>query len=309
MNKVVTSIKNWNKYFILDKKYFEEFAKYTTDKLRYTWFKKLLMGFFGGMFVGLGYTGYLLMTGSSIAIDPILLKFIGSLLFPVALLLCMYFGGSLFTSSCMGVISVLYKEHKTKHYLLDLTLVLLGNMFGTFVFALIVWSSNLFGAIGETSINGAGSHLIDVVLNKIDSSHQWWNNLMSAILCNFIIVGSIIVGILTKKNGVGAFIIYLMLVIFVIGGLQHIVANAFLFSLGGFLSLHESATHLDGEQVGQIFYQNLIPTLIGNWIGGFGLTMLYLSGHSFVSNRKSKNKELNETKIIKIDNDNAKSSA
>lgn len=289
-NKTQSFAERFHKYFKLDKEYFEAFNAYTSGKLKYNWFKKLLLGILGGVFIGLGYTGYLLMAGlSSTAGDlgPLYL-FIGCLLFPTGLLLCIYLGGNLFTSNCMGFISILYKEHKIEHYFMDLGITLIGNAIGCILLALIIWASNVFGTVNSGEFSDTVLYIIELAKKKYNVEHQWWNNFFSGILCNVIIVGTTIISIQTKKSGVGAFVIYLMLVIFIFSGYQHVVANIFLFSIAGWLSFGADAAHsFVAAEAGEIIYTNLIPSMIGNLFGGLAITGCYLMAQSYIHHWKN----------------------
>lgn len=136
-NKTSSISTLFHKYFRLDKEYFEAYNAYASGKLRYNWFKKIMFAILGGVYIGLGYTATLVVQGYDGG-NSELFKYLGALLFPIGLMLCIYLGGSLFTSNCMGFISLIYKDHKVHHYLADLALILIGNAIGCITMGLIV---------------------------------------------------------------------------------------------------------------------------------------------------------------------------
>ncbi len=291
------------KHFKLKKELFVQYEEYARAKLEYVWFKKLIFAILGGVFIGIGYVGTLMIattTGVSSEISKIL-SIVGSLLFPVGLLLCIYLGGNLFTSNCMGLISIVYKEKKWKHYFVDLAITFIGNWIGCLLIALVVWGAGLFGTSSVVDHDRA-YRVIEIAKQKISASHNhdWWNNMLSGILCNILIVACTMISIITSKKGVGASIIYLILVVFVVSGYQHVVANMYVFSQAGLLSIysHGAMATFSGAEAGKIFYINIIPTMVGNWIGGAIMSSVYMWASSYV-----KNNEQIENQIINIDNE------
>ncbi len=289
-----------SKHFKIKKEQFTQYEEYAKAKLDYVWLKKLMFSMMGGIFIGIGYIGTLMViTIPGLSHDVAKgMSVVGALLFPVGLLLCIYLGGNLFTSNCMGIVSIVYKEKKWRDYAFDLLLTFIGNAIGCFLIALIAWAAGLFGMHG-ISDGSRGAELIKIAKAKFDTNnnHDWWNNLFSGILCNILIVACTMVSILTNKKGVGAFIVYLILVVFVISGYQHIVANLFVFSEAGLVSIFfgtTPTTTFSATEVGKIFYINLIPTLIGNWIGGVLMSLVYpwASAYIIESDKDQKDNKL-----------------
>lgn len=280
------------KHFRLNKDLFNAYNEYCKQKLNYTWFKKFIFSMLGGIFIGIGYVAMLMvMTKTNVVSKDIkiLLNVISAFLFPVGLLLCIYLGGNLFTSNSMGLISIVYKDKRWVDYIKDLFITLVGNLVGCILIALVVWGAGLFG-IKDITNESSGGQVILIMKSKFNQfeNHDWWNNLLSAILCNVIIVGATFVSIITNKKGVGAAIVYLMLVVFVISGYQHVVANMFLFSLGSFLSIFGTTneTMMAGYEFGQMIYLNIIPSILGNWIGGIAMSLIYLWAGSYITLKK-----------------------
>ena len=299
-----------NKLFKLDKEHFQVYNEYAKTKLQYTWFKKLIFSILGGLFIGIGYVGMLAIVAYTNDISDaaqIALKLAGACMFPVGLLMCIYLGGNLFTSNCMGVIATVYHDKTVFAYFRDLLVTFIGNMIGSFLIALICWGAGIFGPIKDLSKQA--EYIINMAMSKIDAHHMhsWWNNMLSGILCNILVVGAIIVSLNTKKKGVGAAIIYLMLVVFVLSGYQHVVANMYIFSQAGLMSIFSTTveTTFTSQQVGQIFYVNIIPSAIGNLIGGIVMSLVYLIASSYVFTRKNHNCEQINT-IVEVEQCNCK---
>ncbi len=240
-----------------------EFISFSEQKITMNFWAKLLFSILGGVFIAMGFIAFILSKGNLGQYGSI----IGSLLFPVGLMMCLYLGGNLFTSNCILIASVCSKQQKVSKYAIDLLITLLGNLIGGFLIALISWAAGAF----ETKINYEA--LMSVANSKMDpySGHDWWNNIFSGILCNLLVAGSVIVYFKVENKAVATFVIYLMLTVFVFCGFQHVVANLFLYSTA-MLAQTNHEQIWSGANYGKVFYINLIPTLIGNFIGGILIT-------------------------------------
>ncbi len=244
-----------------------EFIDYSNQKITMSFITKLLFSILGGIFIGMGFIAFILCKGKI----PTYGTLLGSLLFPIGLLMCIYLGGNLFTSNCILISSVVSKQQTICKYTIDLLITLLGNLIGGFLLALIAWGAGVFHQEGEYNA------LMDVANGKMSASsgHDWWNNIFSGILCNVLVAGSILVYIKVDNKVVSTFIIYLMLVVFVFCGFQHVVANLYLYSEAMLVQINHTQLW-NSTNYGEVFYINLIPTLIGNFIGGVAITMSVL---------------------------------
>ena len=100
----------------------------------------------------------------------IALKLAGACMFPVGLLMCIYLGGNLFTSNCMGVIATVYRDKTIFAYFRDLMITFIGNMIGSFLIAAICWGAGIFGPIKELSKQA--EYIINMAMSKIDVHHM-----------------------------------------------------------------------------------------------------------------------------------------
>ncbi|MDD4001139.1 MAG: formate/nitrite transporter family protein, partial [Bacilli bacterium] len=87
--------------------------------------------FLAGLFISLGYLGYLYVTKVSNA-------FFGSLTFGTGLVMIIIAGGELFTGNCLLTITCFFGEKRGLKVLKNLSLVWLGNFVGAFFLVMLI---------------------------------------------------------------------------------------------------------------------------------------------------------------------------
>ena len=238
--------------------------------------KTALLGIMGGIFVGIAFLAYFQIgalkasDGSYIA-GTWIHKLIGSIIFPVGIIMVVYMGGSLFTSDSLLVILVLNKKTSIWNVLSIWGNIFVTNFIGMFLIAALAYG---FGAFDSDIMH---KQLITAANSKADMT--WYKTLLSGILCNFIVAGSVFMANGVKRNGVKLFLIHLSITTFVLLGLQHVVANMFVFAEGWMVDA-------SGFSTSGAFFNNLIPAAIGNVIGGGVIIPLVYFGMNHISNKK-----------------------
>lgn len=247
--------------------------EYSNSKHTANIFKKMILGFMGGVFIACGFIAYLTVTASG---SEGWLKLLGSLVFPCGIILCIFLGGNLFTGNCLIYTGVLKKKIKRSHFYYDLSITWLFNAFGGITIALIAWGAGLFSigsSVGST-LNDIGGNTVTLAVNKIAA--PWYASLLSGFLCNLLVCGAIWCYNNTTNKILGLMVLYSIIVIFALSGYNHVVANFFLLPAGGFASLAPGVENWSADFVGKIFYQNLIPTTIGNLLSGLLIPLIYM---------------------------------
>ena len=169
----------------------------------------LIRGIFAGIMIGIGGTIYL-------SLDD---KIIGSFLFSIGLLMICMYNMNLYTGK-IGYVVV-----NKKSYLIELLLTLIGNFIGTYMLALGMLNSR-FSAISDKA-----KTICEMKLN---------DNLIS------IVILSTLCGILMyiavnnyKKHStsIGKYMgIFMCVMVFILSGFEHSVANMYYFSVANMLS-------------------------------------------------------------------------
>ncbi|RTL11092.1 MAG: formate/nitrite transporter family protein [Neisseriaceae bacterium] len=229
--------------------------------------QSVLNGCIAGAFLALG--AFAALVASHGISDYGLAKLVNAVIFPSGLILIVICGGELFTSNTLLIQARLERKITTKTYLLNLVIIYITNAVGAISIAALI-----FGAgIVYNDSNSIGAYVIHVA--AIKANYTFGQNICSGIMCN-ILVCCAAWGASAAKDVAGKIlIIWFAIMVFIIGGYEHCVANMFYFSLALFAKTVPSllaVSHLNPEVLNNLNFtgvmHNLLPVTIGNIIGG-----------------------------------------
>jgi formate/nitrite transporter len=233
-----------------------------------------LLGILAGCIIGL--TG----AGTNAAIygiaDPWTARTICAVLFPCGLCIIITLGAELFTGNCLITISLLEKRCTLGEMLRNWTLVYLGNFAGA---ALVAAGCAYFGQM-NFSAGHLAAYTMKVAAAKCAISLP--NALVMGILCN-VLVGMAVLMAFAGRDAIGRVVgAFLPVIIFVLCGFEHCVANMYYITAGLMLKAVPAYAKLAGQlgydlsalSWGNFLIKNLVPVTLGNIIGGGGLGAL-----------------------------------
>lgn len=249
-------------------------------KVRMTWMALLLSGILSGMFIALAGAA---STAGSIAVSGAnsdgVGKLISALLFPGGLAMVILCGTELFTGNSLLVIPLIQGRIRIPEMLRNWVLVYLGNLLGSVLVALLVTGGHLpsmfSGVFGEV--------ILATAEKKVGLSLQ--DALCRGILCNFLVCVAVWCSMSAKTTGGKLAGLYFPIMLFVISGFEHSIANMYYLSAGLFTkaAYPELAQLAPGLSLGSALMANLLPVTLGNIIGGMGLgavlSCIYLKKH------------------------------
>jgi formate/nitrite transporter len=230
--------------------------------------KMLLLAVLAGMYIGLAGVGA--STVSATVANPSLAKFAGACVFPAGLAMVLVAGSELFTGNCLIVIPLMEKQVGWGGMLKNWIVVWLGNLAGGILVSLICYwghQGSLFGnAVAVTNISAA--------LGKCSLS--FGDAFFRGVGCNFLVCVAVWMAF-AAKDVVGKITgLYLPIMLFVLVGFEHSVANMYYISIG--LLAKGNAAYLAAAQAagldltnltwGNMFLRNLLPVTLGNIVGG-----------------------------------------
>jgi formate/nitrite transporter FocA (FNT family) len=193
----------------------------------------LVKAMVGGALIGLGALAswtVLAKTGNN---------FLSSLTFSFGLTLLLLYGATLFTGACTKIAEVnLRSRAELLRFARGLLFVLAGNVLGVFLLVLLT--------------NNAG--LAEAATLKAHKSV--WDLFATGILCNALVCLAVL---LYRKTG-QILAIVMPIMLFVICGFEHSVANLYYFF--GNLTVFE-------------FLGPLLVVIVGNLVGGIGMTLVW----------------------------------
>ncbi|PZE21877.1 formate/nitrite transporter family protein [Paenibacillus xerothermodurans] len=212
----------------------------------------LMLGFLGGAFISIGFLLDIRVIANLPAEWGSLANFLGGAVFPVGLMLVVLAGGELITGNMMSVTMAYYARRISLTRVLNnwvwITLAnLAGALFVAFFFGHVV---------GLTESGPYLAKTVAIAQSKIQESFV--QTLVSGIGCNWLVC--LAIWISYGANDVAGKIagIWFPIMAFVAIGFQHVVANMFVIPAAIFAG---HFTWID-------FAGNVIPTFIGNVIGG-----------------------------------------
>lgn len=188
-----------------------------------------------GMLIGMGGTVYLSQS------NPV----VGSFLFAIGLFTIVVFQLHLFTGK------VGYTPFQKPMYLIELSITWLGNLVGTGITAFMVKNSRIYEGMAERVTGIAEVKLADNFLSIF----------LLAIFCGMLMF----IAVDCFRNVQGSTLrfigVFVPVMVFILSGFEHVIANMFYFSLAGAWSAHCLAS--------------IIVMTLGNAVGGM-LIPVYL---------------------------------
>jgi len=208
--------------------------------------KTLLKGVLAGIAISFG--GFLCIRTNAMAANTIL----GSFLFSFGLILICNFGFNLYT----GKVCYLFdnKEKPLLNRILDLLIMLGGNLIGTLFFANVVKL--------VMADNATNNKVMETLINSVNSkiNYEWYQMIGLSFFCGMLVYIAV-EGFKKIDNMFGKYVV-LMLAIggFIVSGFEHSIANMFYYFLSGSYSL--------------IAFWSLLLCVIGNSIGGLFIPLI-----------------------------------
>ncbi len=209
----------------------------------------LLQSILAGMFIGFGGTAAI-RVADKFHISDGLGSIMSAFVFTIGFVLIITLGVQLFTSNNLMVLNVLDKKERVKKVLMNWGIVWGGNLIGTFFIGLLLVLANAYNTTELEYI----SHIVEKKVHL-----DFLSAILLGIGCNMIIVLTVMLVNATNDYLGKVFVAIFGVMVFLLCGFEHVVANMYYFSLGGLLNY---------ASVTEILFNNLLPVTIGNILGG-----------------------------------------
>ncbi|MCT4619696.1 MAG: formate/nitrite transporter family protein [Marinisporobacter sp.] len=211
----------------------------------------LTLGILAGTYIGFGAHGAITISQTIGSIDVGLAKVLFATVFPVGLMLVVICGAELFTGNNLMFLGVLDKKYTLMNMFKNWTIVYISNFLGSIILASIMVNTGIINqAVKEKAIS--------IALTKIN--FPMGSLILRAILCNILVVLAVWMATGAKDIISKIFSCWFPVMLFVLSGYEHSVANMYFIPIGKFLGAPISWK--------AIWLNNLIPVTIGNIIGG-----------------------------------------
>lgn len=226
------------------------------------------LGILAGIFIGLGGAGNILASQTLSNIDASLARLVGATVFPVGLMLVVICGAELFTGNNLMTLAVMNKKIILRELFRNWSLVYIANFIGSTLLAVAIFYAGTF--------NGdASNKVISIAQSK--STLTILEALIRGILCNMIVVLAVWMATAAQDIISKIFACWFPIMLFVLCGFEHSVANMFFIPMGMLLGANVT--------IGQLI-TNLIVVTIGNMIGG-AILIPYMYNKIFIRNQSS----------------------
>jgi len=234
--------------------------------------KTFVLAILAGAFIAAAGVGSMLASVGTVT--PSLGKLLTAMVFPGGLAMVLLAGSELFTGNSLLIIPVLEHQAKFSGLIKNWVVVYIGNLVGGILVAACV----SFGGIFNAYSYAAGATVITTALTKV--SIPFGEAILRGIMCNFLVCIAVWISF-AAKDVTGKIVgIFFPIMLFVVSGFEHSVANMYYIAAGLF-SLHgkyaafytpnmttANVSNLTRLTWGNMFIKNLLPVTIGNIIGG-----------------------------------------
>lgn len=227
----------------------------TTQRL----WKLFLLGFLAGAYIGLGALASQIV---SCGIEtPAAARLLSALVFPIGLVMIIIAGGELFTGNCLIFISVLSKNTYLSAMLRTWLVVFSGNFAGSVFISLMV----NFGHVLTLFDGELARSVVAMATTKVNI--PFTDALIKGTLCNFMVCIAVWISFASDDIMGKILGLYLPIVLFVVCGFEHSIANMY-FVPTGIFAQHVYNIPSEALHWGSFLLRNLLPVTIGNIIGG-----------------------------------------
>ena len=243
---------------------YQNYIAVAQNKTSAKWYITLLLAVFAGAFIAFGAVA---STAASATLSGSAASIAKAAVFPVGLILVVFFGAELFTGNCLLLAPAVGREIKLTHLFKNWGIVYAGNLIGSVLIAVIV----VYGGVQSGAVKEA---CIAVAANKCNMN--FGEAILRAIPCNMLVCLAVWFALSSKSPTGKVILLYLPVFTFVVCGFEHSVANMYYLTAG---LLSGSA---DGLTVGNAVVNSLIPSTLGNIVGGgiIAITLYFIHRQS-----------------------------
>lgn len=229
----------------------ENYAALAQKKVTTPSLALLFKAILGGAFVAFGC--FSAHTVSAMLENAGTALIINSLLFPAGLAMILVAGGELFTGNCMLTLGVCKRCIRPRQLLANWAIVYLGNALGAII----------IGAI-TIAVRQDNADFVAVAIRAAEkkAALPWGNAFLLGILCNILVCAGVWMSYSSDSSAGKIIAMYFPIVLFVLCGTEHCVANMYYFSAALFAGGSEALT------LSSILLGNLLPATLGNIVGG-----------------------------------------
>lgn len=260
------------KQILSPKEMVETYISGAKDKVNTPIAKLLIKAIFAGMMIALGAAGSQVASHTMSGVG--LARLVAGAVFPMGLMMVVLTGAELFTGDCLMGMAAVRKEIKWLDMVRVMAVAYIGNLIGALI---VVGLVSLSGQLNYSD-GMLAAYTIKTALAK--STLSFVPAFASGILCNILVCAAVIMAIASKQVSGKLLSCFFIILLFVVSGYEHCVANMFYIPMGiaaksnpffaelAMNSYGISAEQLSALSVTNMFVKNLLPVTLGNIVGG-----------------------------------------
>lgn len=253
--------------FLSPKEIAEAFDNVSVGKAKNSLVNLIILGILAGAYIAFaGFASQMISYGIT---NPGLAKFASGAVFPTGLILVVICGAELFTGNNLMIIGLMDKKISLEQLLRNWITVYISNFIGSVIIAYLISCSGLLDSGGQL----LGATVIKTAITK--ASLPFSQALIRGILCNIMVVLAVWMATAAKDIAGKICAIWFPIMLFVMSGFEHSVANMYFIPAGIFAASNAAYLEvgkIDPSSIGVLnaggLFSNLIPVTIGNILGG-----------------------------------------
>lgn len=219
----------------------------------------LILGFFAGMFIALA--GASAAIASAAVPNASAARMVSALVFPLGLVMVVLTGSELFTGNSLMILPLLDRRITIGALIKNFVLVYLGNLLGSLFVVLIFGYSRIF----EMYEGALAQYLLTTAATKVSLLPM--EAFLRGIPCNILVCVAVLAAGAAAEVSGKIMALYAPIVLFVLCGFEHCIANMF-YIPAGLLIQAEYAITAEGLTLSGFLLGNLVPVTLGNLVGG-----------------------------------------
>lgn len=246
-----------------------EYSKIGVVKSKMPITKMFILAVMAGMFIALA------TIASSVSVvsvtSPSITRLMIALVFPVGLAMVIFNGTELFTGNTLMIISVLNQRITVRRMLRNWIVVYVGN----FVGSLFVTGLSTISGVYAMFDNGLAKSTLATATAKCNMTFQ--EAFVKAVFCNILVCSAVLLTMMAKSIQGKLVALYIPVMVFVICGFEHSIADMGFVSGGLFIEMVNGSLGVDtvGLTWFNFLFRDLLPVTIGNIIGGCSIGAAY----------------------------------
>lgn len=185
--------------------------------------KVMLLSLMAGFFLAVGAQAFICVTAPT---TTPALTVLGAFVFSYCLIAIVHCGAELFTGNCLMLMAVFQGHIPLIDVLIEWGLVWSFNFLGTIFFAILMYGTGVNGYYTELTNNGL--RLCAVAVYK--ANERPYEMFFRGVFANFCVCSAVLLGIASKSAIGKQFGIAWPLVVFIVCGFDHSIANMYTFA-------------------------------------------------------------------------------